>query len=177
MLGITVPVHIIVDDHTVLRRPSVCGFCCCCCVSHVNLSLFSVDGVPSCSSHMPYRKFVVVAMADVAPGCVCQVTVSTSQAGKLATARAVVRETGHLVGIRLLQPTCDYRCRRSTVVVSNASYAIGALVVLHCVLHYCWSAVYLNGVQNARCSSGARGTAQPNSVACLRVSREVSGAV
>ncbi|CAM9373029.1 unnamed protein product, partial [Laminaria digitata] len=40
-------------------------------------------------------------------GAVPKVIVSRSQAGKRATARAVLRETGHLVGIRL--PTCSNR--------------------------------------------------------------------
>lgn len=37
-----------------------------------------------------------------------QVTISASQAGKQAKARAIVRETGHLVGIRIPEG-CEYR--------------------------------------------------------------------
>lgn len=37
-----------------------------------------------------------------------QVTISSSQSGKQATARAIVQETGHLVGIRIPQG-CEYR--------------------------------------------------------------------
>lgn len=33
--------------------------------------------------------------------CVVQVTISRSQSGKQAIARAVLRETGHLIGVRL----------------------------------------------------------------------------
>lgn len=39
-----------------------------------------------------------------------QVTVSSSQSGRQARVRAVLRETGHLVGIRVPQPDCDFRC-------------------------------------------------------------------
>lgn len=37
-----------------------------------------------------------------------QVTISSSQSGKQAKARAIVQETGHLVGIRIPQG-CEYR--------------------------------------------------------------------
>lgn len=50
-------------------------------------------------------------------GVICgdQVTVSRSQAGKQVKARAVLKETGHLIGIRL--PECDIRCRHCVLPV------------------------------------------------------------